>query len=732
MKKYLITSAAALALCGLITSCTHDIDGLTPEESVAATYEKAFITAFGQPAPDQTWGFGPSVATTRAMTRAKGDYVNYKGTMEPVEWYQENGQWKSRAYTFPSDVNNSYYLADVPNGVLKYTQVAGENQTGYASGTSYLDPSWTNIVNIWGAYIDGQTTGGTLYIKGNNDFSNRQFEVAINTVVYLLEGATLTLNDAAASTIKYTLYMASGSRLVASGDNGKIKLDGGKIYSHGTIECKSFEVNNTGLLYNVGTLTTQGEIKVANYSSVIVNDGTITSSSQSSKAGQLVTAGSGRVQNNGEWTVYGETIVNSNGNIWVNNGHFTTENFTYTATSSSVINNCFLTVNNNFCMNISDGKGVFKIDAGGGVLTKNFYGGGDFTAKDNNGNDVTFQGGPFRIDMGSRAVFKVTGTAVMNALGSGIVENGYGFHGVGSDYAVLQAKNITKTRDGEGNVAYGGKLYVSAETHFAQGYSGQYPFIHYQNGCTEKNIYATGFESGVPDISISETPCNPGFNVPDEPTGNVVRVVAEDLTATTGTDFDFNDVVFDVELKDNDRVYIYLRAAGGTLPLYIGEGAEIREVHELFGKDTNIMINTGAEAKEYANSKDDLAPVGFSLPNPLKGKAGADDVKQVAKAIKLHVRKNVNGVSTLCELTAVQGQAPAKLCVGTDFKYTDPNNGKEYPCLTERTDIKGQFKYMPENNHPHKGEGKFPLYVQKIFGDDWYKPTAEPLPESNN
>ena len=72
MKKYLITSAAALALCGLITSCSHDIDGLTPEESVAATYEKAFITAFGQPAPDQTWGFGPSIAkaATRGGTRA--------------------------------------------------------------------------------------------------------------------------------------------------------------------------------------------------------------------------------------------------------------------------------------------------------------------------------------------------------------------------------------------------------------------------------------------------------------------------------------------------------------------------------------------------------------------------------------------------------------------------------------------------------------------------------------
>jgi hypothetical protein len=36
-------------------------------------------------------------------------------------------------------------------------------------------------------------------------------------------------------------------------------------------------------------------------------------------------------------------------------------------------------------------------------------------------------------------------------------------------------------------------------------------------------------------------------------------------------DFDFNDVVFDVDLLSNGKVRITLLAAGGTLPLTVGD-----------------------------------------------------------------------------------------------------------------------------------------------------------------
>ena len=689
MKKYLMTGIAALALCVGFTSCSKDLEQLSQEEinqleaqKIVDKYKKAFKAYIGgEVSPTQTWGFGTPTGT---RTRAMSDYAGYKGTMQPVEWYQENGQWKTKPYTFPSDCNASNFLADVPAGVESFTTVAGPNQTGYATGVSYLDPSWTQGINIWGNWDGTKTEGGTLYIKGNNDFSNRSFTVAINTNVYLLEGATLTLNDNDASTIKFNLYIAPTAKLIANGSTGRVKLDNGaKLYNHGEIECKSFEVNNTSLFYNgsVGKLTTTGEVYVANSSSVIVNDGEITSGTSSSKTGQLVTAGSGRVQNNADWVVYGETIINSNGNIWVNNGHFTTENYTYTATSSSVINNCFLTVNENFCMNISDGTGDFKIDSNGGVLTKNFYGGGVFTAKDNNGSDVTFQGGPFKITMGSKSLFKVTETAYLNATAAGTVTSGYGFFGVGNDFAVFQAKNITNAGNpGHGYVAYGGKLYVSAESHFAQGTQGAADGCSYicffDGNNNQVGIYAPGFTSGAPAITIPETPCNPGFGGGPDPDAWFVRVMAEDLSADEASDFDFNDVVIDVYYTQGESTAtIILQAAGGTLPLRIA-GNDLWEVHKLFVVPVTTMVNTNWSGSNSA----DRDPVTLTLTNfgPYETKNAF--LNGVRDDIALEVEKTLStGTTQWFPMTANEGEPAAKFAVDDKYQWLD-----------ERTNIKNK------------------------------------------
>ena len=103
----------------------------------------------------------------------------------------------------------------------------------------------------------------------------------------------------------------------------------------------------------------------------IVNDGTI------SCADVVVRAGA--VQNNAEWTVTGTTEINSNNSGWVNNGHWTTLNYAYIGGSENVINNCFLEVEYDFAMNISSENGAFKIDGGGGVLTKYLDGGNNYS-----------------------------------------------------------------------------------------------------------------------------------------------------------------------------------------------------------------------------------------------------------------------------------------------------------------------------------------------------------------
>ena len=705
-----MTGIAALAMGSMFTSCSHDMSLYNGDgtKAVVDKYEQAFVDAYGEPAANQTWGFGStSAAATRGMTRSVGTYADYKGSLTPEESYQDqndNWQWKTRPYTFPSDCDASNFTPDL-DGVKSYKEIAdAANQGGgFATGICYIDENHTGKVHIWGG-----NERAKLYFKaGTYDFTNETFDLCQNADLFLLNGATLTLNNAAASTVKFNIYIASGAKLIANGTDG-LRLDNGaKVYNHGEIETTKCEVNTTSMLYNVGTLTASDVIWVANNYSIIVNDGTMTSGNSTDNNGALKTLGSGRFQNNAEVTVYGKTIVNSNDNMWVNNGHYKTQYFEYTATSSSVINNCLLEVTEDFLMNISDGSGDFKVDAGGGVLTKNFYGGGVYGS---------YNGGPYKITMGSGSVFKVTNEAHLNALGSGIATAHYGFEGVGDDYAVFQAKKVSKDGKGHGNVAYTGNIYVSAEEHFAQeseGYSDGSSAIIFANGCSEANIYAPGFQSGTPDITINTTPCNPGFSGGGgvQPVTETIRVIAEDLSASQRSDFDFNDVVFDVywtytpgSAKEAQTVKVIVRAAGGELPIFIGNVDNKLEIHKLFenvndksrGITSKTMMNTYTGNHYYYKPDGSVNENAYICPEVLVENNwwNGSSIQSIAKSIKIYVRKS----GTDYELTAEKGEAACKIAVGTDYEWCD-----------EREDINEKYN------------GNFEKYVKGQIADyEWY------------
>jgi hypothetical protein len=126
------------------------------------------------------------------------------------------------------------------------------------------------------------------------------------------------------------------------------------------------------------------------------------------------------------------------------------------------------------------------------------------------------------------------------------------------------------------------------------------------------------------------------------PPSDKLRIIAEDLSASSGTDFDFNDIVIDVEIK-NGNAYCELIAAGGTLPLRIN-GDDNLEVHKMFGVETNVMVNTGAGLNKEA------------IPFTLNGITDASN-------IKLEVDKGNGWV----EMTANQGVPAAKIAVRQDF-----------------------------------------------------------------
>ena len=670
---YRITMAA-IAITGatVLSSCSHDdyyYNEEKAEQSVNDKYAIAFEKAFGKVGPNVDWGFSSKNTNARAFTRALGTYAQYRGHMQPT-----------LDPPFPSDCAASNFLKeeDIPAGVGKLPT------WGAGPGSYYIEGNY-NVVSTWSG-------ASKIYVKGTVDLSDGDgdesaltwnFMPSNTSEIYLTEGSKLILGEASALNFNVdAIYIAPGATLETA-----FKLqpnNATRIYNHGTIKVGSFKPNTSSFLYNVGTLEA-GEVTAESNDSRIVNDGTINCAS--------VTVNAGAVQNNAEWTVFGTTKVNSPNSGWVNNGHWTTYDYEYVGGSWNVINNCFLEVENDFAMNISSEKGAFQIDGGGGVLTRYFDGGRSSTGA---------VSGPFVIIMGSKAVFVVSDTAILES-GRGD-ENGFGIFGPSEgEYAVFQATTIARdpyleSIKSHGAVTYGGNLYVSAETHFAQGYdsdgSGTYtpqPFIY---GNTN-NIYAPGFNSGKPNITISSSPCSPGFQGDDpNPT---YRVIAEDLNAMGNTDFDFNDVVFDVEPNEaGTAAKITVLAAGGIYRLEV-DGVEVHKA--LLGGDGQInengfypMINTG-DGPQVDPAVIRTAYAGnFSTDENIRA-----TIKNITVKVWKPQSNNSNDVVE-CTLSANRGEPASKVLVDKSFGI------------------------VPEHHSIADSYGNFTNYVQGEFQDDfWWK-----------
>ena len=116
-----MTVMAAVALGGMFTGCTKDADlsggQNSAEFNIVQNYENAFITRFGQPAANQTWGFGSAAA----LTRVENANAN--------EWADPNKAYGGLKVPPP--------LTDEQIAVVtKYFQIT--------PNLGYEDPHWTN------------------------------------------------------------------------------------------------------------------------------------------------------------------------------------------------------------------------------------------------------------------------------------------------------------------------------------------------------------------------------------------------------------------------------------------------------------------------------------------------------------------------------------------------------------------------------------------------------------
>ena len=135
------------------------------------------------------------------------------------------------------------------------------------------------------------------------------------------------------------------------------------------------------------------------------------------------------------------------------------------------------------------------------------------------------------------------------------------------------------------------------------------------------------------------------------------RIIVEDLkgnidaeTTVSGSDFDFNDVVFDAvtwkDLDGNNHLKIILRAAGGILPIYVN-GVNVHDHVDLMFNTTKPDYTYGKEIFNQIIDKD----------------AETYDFNSIPVEVEINGRK-VTAESNI-------GEAPEKVAVGVDYQWVE-------------------------------------------------------------
>ena len=181
---------------------------------------------------------------------------------------------------------------------------------------------------------------------------------------------------------------------------------------------------------------------------------------------------------------------------------------------------------------------------------------------------------------------------------------------------------------------------------------------------------------------------------PDEPDDDPydLRIMAEDLTVSENSDFDFNDIVFDVKWISSEQVDIKILAAGGIYPIRINERSDW-EAHAILGASMT-MTNTYPGA-HYAKTASQILHVSGNFGSSKSDQAFFDGVK----AIKVEVSKN--GGQTWTPLEAPTGKVASKIAVPVTVEWCD------------------EFQDIDVRWGGSKSSGKFAAWVQNPSQKFW-------------
>lgn len=670
-----MTGIAALAICAAFTSCSKDID-LYDQATVDANevnqiyeaYNKAFIASFGQPAANQDWGFGVSNVPTRTIT-VNGDVYEKFPSKDEVD--------ANFPTTIPEDADEVADLETKYKGtkvqvswgettmgdlwaIYAYKIVEGYNLKITQAGVTTVGGGYYNIVNgkakAYNIYVD--VPGGKVTLKRNEGHFN----------LYVLSGeVTLESNYGEQAGL---ISVAEGAT-VNDQRNSIAANQGIKVFNRGTFNAtntEKYDIGNFCTFYNEGKFTATGALT---YSPGDANTSYFMNLGDKAEltAPAMTLNSAGNFFNSGKVDIEGETKVTQKDIYWVNDGHYTTGSIEFSAWNSTFYNYCQLIV-----------KGEAYMHDGEFNLMDNSYTEAG-SAKMNN----------FAVNMGSNTGMYIKGNLRLLAQGNITTTQGYqGFRTEGTnDYLLIDGKAIVDCHKETFSISSGitysingieivkGTQVVSLDQLVAE-QSGDLP------------VYVLDKATECPYGELSVTPntnsCGATWNVGSSAD---IRIIAEDLNAKAidaaaakdglvDSDWDFNDVVFDVKFVDETSADVKIVCAGGVLPLYV----DGHEVHEALGhpeKDANGLY-------KIIGMSDACTP--FRVSGITRSNNGRD--------IKVEVKRTLSsGTEVLLELRADTGLPAAKIAVKPKFT----------PC-GERQDIRTVYP-------------NFAPWVQKQV-DTWY------------
>ena len=701
MKKYLMTGIAALAMGSIFTSCSHDMSlyNGNQSEQVLTNYEQAFVNAYGEPAANQTWGFGETtVAATRGMTRtisvngdaydkfpSASDVADYFPTAIPEDADEVSeleslykgtsvqGQWG------PVQMWDLYaiYSNLIKEGYnLKITQAGTTELGGNYQNAGWDNAQGKNVVYPYNVYVDvdGDVTlkrvGAThfnLYIlRGNVTIESDYGEQA--GLISVAAGATL--ND-------YRNSIAANQ--------------GVKLFNRGTINAKNtekYDIGNFCTVYNEGKFNVTGALTYSpgdtntSYFMNLGDDAELTAPSMTLNS-------AGNFFNSGKAVIDGETNVTQKDIYWVNAGHYTTGTMTFSAKNATFYNYCQLLVTGNAHMY----DGEFN-------LMNNSYTEAATAEFDN-----------FIVNMDSNSGINIIGATDWKAQGDGTYQGFSAVDGASGSYVRLGGKATIASHKKTLSISDGITYYIEeieikkgdkvvTEQELKDNSDGDYPVLD-----------LNGTQAGSLTVTPNTNSCGATWTVGGgvKPTTESIRVIAEDLNAKEsktfdeGSDFDFNDVVFDVywthipgnDDKSTQEVKIKLMACGAEFSIYIGSDDDNIEIHNEFAKAND---GRGITGRTYTintkGARDYNCPEITLLPDSWSGTT----IKQVAKSILVRVSKS----GTLYELSADKGRAASKIAVGTDYEWCD-----------EYQDINAKYYFQEYVGDPEAANKWNTWYLQK-------------------